>query len=386
MSRAGSLARAFGSDGALNIADIGNVAATAVPYSNAVSGISANTVQEAIDYLNTLSSGGAGSVASYTRQKFTATAGQTTFTVTAGYTVGYLQVFMNGILLDVSDYAAADGSTVVLTAAAAANDEIVTIALDSFNIAELLRVTNISASASTNAITLDADSAVNIPRLNVNGATSGEYVEVNGRFSSRHASFPSYIFKDGSGNTQGEVYLGLGGKDLTLINYNTTGSVRMVANGVEGLYMDSAGRVKTSAQPAWNVFSVDGEGTQLGSGGSFANGINSSTNGAFTRGGVSAWYANGAVNMTAPVTGAYLVIGKRHTFFSSSSQWTEFRILVNGNSHSSGHQGHISGAYTTDVNAVVLYAVAGDTISFGDGGGTPVQLHGHSNFSGYFLG
>lgn len=53
----------------------------------------------------------------------TATAGQTTFTPSSGYTVGYLDVYLNGIkLINGTDYTASDGSTVVLTDAAALDD------------------------------------------------------------------------------------------------------------------------------------------------------------------------------------------------------------------------------------------------------------------------
>ena len=138
MSKAGTLARLLGADGLLNGPDISGISADTLSYSNSASGISATTVQGAIDYLkNVAGAGSGGSQASYTRQKFTATAGQTTFT-TSGYTVGYLIVFMNGVLLDITDYTASNGTTVVLGAGASAGDEIVTVALDSFNIANLL--------------------------------------------------------------------------------------------------------------------------------------------------------------------------------------------------------------------------------------------------------
>jgi len=50
--------------------------------------------------------------ASYSRTAFTATASQTTFSVT--YTVGYVEVFLNGVLLNSADYTASNGTTVVL--------------------------------------------------------------------------------------------------------------------------------------------------------------------------------------------------------------------------------------------------------------------------------
>jgi hypothetical protein len=48
-------------------------------------------------------------------ETFIATASQTTFTVTGGYTVGLVDVFINGVRLTSSDYTATNGTTVVLT-------------------------------------------------------------------------------------------------------------------------------------------------------------------------------------------------------------------------------------------------------------------------------
>ena len=68
--------------------------------------------------------GGGG--AAYTRTSFTATAGQTSFTVS--YTVGYIEVFLNGVLLNASDYTATSGTAIVLAVAASAGDILETIA------------------------------------------------------------------------------------------------------------------------------------------------------------------------------------------------------------------------------------------------------------------
>ena len=173
-------------DNAVTTAKLANDAVTAakldidggdISYDNSVSGISATTLQAAIDYLNVLSGGGsAGAQATYTREEFTATAGQTTFTTVNGYTLGYLQVFMNGIMLDSGDYTANDESTVVLATGAAASDEVTTIAYDSFAISEVLRVMNISASAPNNVLSANANGSVS-----VNTPTGGgEILRLNG--------------------------------------------------------------------------------------------------------------------------------------------------------------------------------------------------------------
>ena len=57
-----------------------------------------------------------------TRQTFVATSGQTSF-ATAGYTAGFVDVYMNGVrLVDGTDFAATNGSDVVLTSGAATGD------------------------------------------------------------------------------------------------------------------------------------------------------------------------------------------------------------------------------------------------------------------------
>jgi hypothetical protein len=55
-------------------------------------------------------------------QSFTATSGQTTFTITGGYTVGLVDVYVNGARLSPSDYTASNGTTVVLGIGVVTND------------------------------------------------------------------------------------------------------------------------------------------------------------------------------------------------------------------------------------------------------------------------
>ena len=65
----------------------------------------------------------ASSVTTRVIQKFTATSNQTEFTITGGYTVGMVDVFLNGIKLDNAvDFTAIDGSVVTLAVGAATGD------------------------------------------------------------------------------------------------------------------------------------------------------------------------------------------------------------------------------------------------------------------------
>ena len=58
--------------------------------------------------------------AAYLKSSFTATASQTSFS--ASYTVGYVDVYLNGAKLGVADYTASSGSAVVLSTGATAGD------------------------------------------------------------------------------------------------------------------------------------------------------------------------------------------------------------------------------------------------------------------------
>ena len=70
--------------------------------------------------------------ATRTVTEVTATAGQTVFTANGGYTVGFLDVFINGSKLTSADFTATDGSTVTLTEAAQVSDIVRLEALGTF--------------------------------------------------------------------------------------------------------------------------------------------------------------------------------------------------------------------------------------------------------------
>ena len=61
------------------------------------------------------------------KQEFTATEGQTSFTITGGYTAGYIDVFRNGVRLAADDITISSGTVVVLATPAQAGDIIETV-------------------------------------------------------------------------------------------------------------------------------------------------------------------------------------------------------------------------------------------------------------------
>ena len=106
----------------------------------------------------TTASWGAISIPSYTyvRTNFTATAAQTTFTVS--YTVGYVDVYMNGVKLIVgTDVTATNGTSIVLASGAAAGDLIEVVAFQTFNVANALTTSDLGVSVQA----YDADTTKN---------------------------------------------------------------------------------------------------------------------------------------------------------------------------------------------------------------------------------
>jgi hypothetical protein len=78
---------------------------------------------------------------------FTATAGQTSFSVPS-YTVGYIDVYRNGVRLVSTDYTATTGTTVVLANACTSGDSVVT---ESFLVSSVLNAIPATAGAVSNS-------------------------------------------------------------------------------------------------------------------------------------------------------------------------------------------------------------------------------------------
>ena len=87
---------------------------------------------------------------------FTATAGQTAFTI--AHTAGFVQVFMNGLLLDLTTDYTSNGSAITLTTAAAAGDEIEVVKYNTFSVGDA-----IPASGGTFTGSIDASAGLTPP-------------------------------------------------------------------------------------------------------------------------------------------------------------------------------------------------------------------------------
>jgi hypothetical protein len=117
-------------------------------------------------------------------QNFTATAGQTTFTITGGYVVGLVDVFINGARLLPTDYTATNGTTVVLGTGALLNDAVTVLNYTS-TIAALPTsrdVIDYTATAAQTTFTVTGGYTVGLLDVYVNGSklTSAEFTATNG--------------------------------------------------------------------------------------------------------------------------------------------------------------------------------------------------------------
>ena len=99
---------------------------------------------------------------------FTATAGQTVFTI--AHTAGFVQVFMNGLLLDLTTDYTSNGSAITLTTAAAVGDEIEVVKYNTFSVGD-----SVPASGGTFTGSINASSGLVTPAGHVIQTVHGHY-------------------------------------------------------------------------------------------------------------------------------------------------------------------------------------------------------------------
>jgi hypothetical protein len=152
-----------------------------------------------------------------TATEFTATSGQTTFTPPS-YTVGYLDVYRNGVLLGSADYTATNGTTVVLATGCVAGDLVETI---SFYVSSVLNaIPNTTGSISSS--NLPAGLTITTPSISSPTITS------QATFAAGTVSLPAIT-------TTGDTNTGM--------FFPAADTIAFAEGGAEAMRLDSFGNV-----------------------------------------------------------------------------------------------------------------------------------------------
>jgi len=209
---------------------------------------------------------------SFLRFRYVATSGQTTFSgsdsnsATLTYTVNNVVVFLNGVSLDQTEYTATSGTSVVLGAGAALNDELVIVAFKSFVTADMVPASTggtyagavrfVAGSASVPSISVSGDTNTGIffPAADTVAIGTGgtEALRVNSSQSlllnTTSAPAASAKMKIATSARTGAFFdlTATGGENWIIDSTNTTGSTDVLgiyANGATGLYLQDNGNV-----------------------------------------------------------------------------------------------------------------------------------------------
>jgi len=177
----------------------------------------------------------------------TATAGQTSFTIPS-YTVGYVDVFRNGVRLAAADFTATTGTTVVLANACTVGDTVTTV---SFYVSSVLNAIpntagSVSSSNIVSGVTLTSPVTAGTP-TGVGVLTSGTVQASTSGTSIDFTGIPSWakritvMFQGVSTSGTSAILVQIGSGSVTTSGYISTssslGAGVGTSNGTTGFFM-----------------------------------------------------------------------------------------------------------------------------------------------------
>jgi hypothetical protein len=356
----------------------------------------------------------------YKKTQFTATAAQTNFTIATGYTVGFVDVYLNGIRLVVADdFTATDGSTIILATAAASGDSVEVVAYGTFNVANALlksgdtmsgnlvvsgtstlqapvAIANTTGNtfviANTGAVTITGNVAItgNNVITGYSNVSVDSYIAGNLLVGTGSASGKFTVLDNSGGagaatpvvitnGVDANFYVGLTGSTATdkraYLGPSTGTALAFQTNATERMRIDASGRITTPYQPAFWV--AKNNGTAATNTDIVWNDVKANRGSGYNA-------SNG--RFTAPIAGYY--------FFSAtginsgtSNVLIELLLMLNGSNVSSG-RGYYSGSTVGGATVTNLVNMAaGDYVTIQP---SVTTMYGSESrcafFSGYLIG
>ena len=218
-------------------------------------------------------------VRSFGRAKFdyTATQGQTAFTgadddgKTLGFTDGQMEVFVNGILMDESDFSTSNGNTVTLASAANLNDIISIVAMQtdipnsdyvpasggtfSGNVTHSGTVTNSSTTTMAGDLTIDTNTFhvdVADNRVGIGTTTPVHDLQIHKATASSQARIQMTTNESGATNGDGyAVAMEAGNRVYHWLYENAP--MQFATNNTLNMVIDASGRVTMPNQPVFKA-------------------------------------------------------------------------------------------------------------------------------------
>lgn len=296
----------------------------------------------------------------YSSTTFTATAGQTAFTIS--HTQGFIQVFMNGLLLDETVDYTSNGSAVTLTSGAAAGDEIEVVAYNTFSVGDALN----QAAADTRYVNTTGDT------MTGNLTVSGGAINVTGTSTATNTEADIglyHTFKNLSSDINTGVALTMGS--------NNSGSATIYAQRTGANNEHKMGfQTRDSSGSAYTRMAIDGSGRvtmpyqPMATAGSTMGGAGSNRHPAttiYTQKGGTNLAANG--RFTCPVAGVYRATLSGYTNYTNSYGY--IYLKKNGSQHGYNHHfNHAAGTMHSIVAMSQLVTCsASDYLEFWGGAG-----------------
>lgn len=312
---------------------------------------------------------------------FTATSGQTTFTPSSGYTLGYCDVFLNGVkLVDGDDYTAANGVSVVLAAGASAGDSVEVVAYFPRGLSDGY---------------LKAEADARFPRVDTASQGLNSTQQSNARTNIGAQAALGYTPVNKAGDTMtGPLYMpslskvGGGGYAVLLFGDNAAADdfhlVRessgfnlysgLFGSGTRRFGVDPSGRVTLPSQPAFKAQWANGSFN-------FGAGVTFWDQAVFNIGG---HYNTANGRFTAPVTGTYhFVLQSQHYGGTTATGYHDIR-LNGGDLNCRWEDANAQGNYNAGCVSVTVRMNAGDWVDCYSSGA--VWWADNSFFCGYLVG